>query len=56
MIQIELTEEEAILAREALLNEKHALKQSPSERGQRLSQLAGALAAQLDNKVNKRRY
>ena len=53
---ITLTEEEAILTRDAVLNYKHELKNSPSERGYRLYHVATSVAMDLDNKINKRRY
>ncbi len=55
-VTLSLTLEEAILTRDAMINEKHNLKGAPSERGQRLSQLAGAIGKQLDDKINNRRF
>jgi hypothetical protein len=52
---LELTDEEAILTRDALTDTKHALKNSPSERGKRLSAIAGALADELRDKLRRAR-
>ncbi len=52
---IVLTEEEAILTRDALIDMKHHLKSAPSERGQRLSKLSAAIAETLDANINHRR-
>lgn len=51
---IELTLEEMLLVRDAIIDKKHELKSSPSERGQRLSKLAGAIGETLGNKINHR--
>jgi hypothetical protein len=53
---VTLTEEETILTRDALIDMKHNLKRTPSERGQRLCKLAAALAQVFDAQINQRRF
>jgi hypothetical protein len=42
---------EAILVRDALIEYKHILKKSPSERGQRLCKQADAIAQELSDRI-----
>lgn len=48
---ITISEDEAMLARDALQNYHHELKGAPSERGQRLAKLSKALAEFLAEKI-----
>jgi len=43
--------EEACLVRDAMQNLRHELKHSPSERGQRNADYAGAIAVELSQKI-----
>lgn len=53
--KLELDEEQAILVRDALTDQKHALKNSPSERGQKLSRVCDAIATELRDKIRTSR-
>lgn len=54
--KIELTLEEMILVRDAMLDMKHNLKNAPSERGKKLCGMSAAIAETLDNNINNRRF
>jgi hypothetical protein len=52
---LHLTQDEAILVRDALVEMKQLLKAATSERGLRLCNLAAAIGNELDDKIQRTR-
>lgn len=52
-IQLTLTEEEAIVLRDAATDKFHELKNAPSERGRRLAGIIHAIAYQLRDQISR---